>query len=76
MIIKNNLFSEFIGDHLFYFTRETLKNTLSRNGFEVVECENVWHNYIISATVRKRKPLNLSTFLSVQNKIKKEEIAA
>ena len=72
MIIKNNLFSEFIGDHLFYFTRETLKNTLSRNGFEVVECENVWHNYIISATVRKRKPLNLSPFLTVQNKIKKE----
>jgi 2-polyprenyl-3-methyl-5-hydroxy-6-metoxy-1,4-benzoquinol methylase len=71
MIIKNKLFSEFIGDHLFYFTRDTLHNTLSRNGFEVVECDNVWHNYIISATVRKRKPLDLKTFRNAQNNIKR-----
>ena len=71
MIIKNKLFSEFIGDHLFYFTRDTLHNTLSRNGFEVVECDNVWHNYIISAKVRKRKPLDLKTFRNAQNNIKR-----
>ena len=72
MIIRSNLFSEFIGDHLFYFTQDTLCRTLSLNGFEVLECDNVWHDYIISATVRKRKQLDLSTFGSSQAKITSE----
>ena len=59
MILRNNLFSEFIGDHLFYFTKETLKATLERNGFEVIECEEIWYKYIISAVVKKRKKLYL-----------------
>ena len=72
MIIRSNLFSEFIGDHLFYFTQDTLCRTLSLNGFEVLECDNVWHDYIISATVRKRKQLDLSSFGIIQDKIKSE----
>ena len=62
MMLKNNLFTEFINDHLFYFTKDTLASTLERNGFEVLKCENVWHDYIISATVKKRKTLDLSFF--------------
>ena len=72
MILRNNLFSEFIGDHLFYFTRETLKATLQRNGFEVIECEEIWHKYIISAVVKKRKKLDISRFKAHQEKITRE----
>lgn len=72
MILRNNLFSEFIGDHLFYFTRETLTATLSQNGFEVIECKEVWYDYMISAVVKKRERLDFSHFLEYQTKIRNE----
>ena len=72
MILRNKLFSEFIGDHLFYFTKETLSTTLSLNGFEIIECNELWHDYIISATVKKRKKLDISHFYKYQSKLKNE----
>lgn len=62
MIIKENLFSEFISDHLMYFTEKTLCRLLEKNGFEVMECKSVWYNYIISAEVKKRGQLDTSGF--------------
>lgn len=62
MILRKNLFSEFISDHLFYFTKETFISTLNRNGFEIIECDEVWHEYSISAVVKKRKMTDLSAF--------------
>ena len=72
MILRSNLFSEFVSDHLIYFTRETLIQTLSRNGFEVINCCSIWHDYILSATVRKRKSNCLAEFSSLQNRICKK----
>lgn len=72
MILQKNLFSEFISDHLFYFTKETLNNVLKLNGFEIIENNIVWHNYIISTVVKKRKKLNISHFYNSQTKIEKE----
>jgi len=72
MILKNNLFSEFINDHLFYFTKETLFSTLNQNGFEVLECTEVWYDYIISAVVRKRQPVDISQFYNHQESLKQE----
>ena len=72
MILKNNLFSEFTSDHLFYFTRDTLITTLKLNGFEILECNEVWHDYIISAVVKKRVKLNLEKFYNHQLKLKRE----
>ncbi len=72
MILQKKLFSEFIGDHLFYFTKETLGATLWFNGFEVLECEVQWYDYIISAVVRKRKKTDLSDFHNYQAKLKNE----
>jgi len=57
MILKSLLFSEFMRDHLFYFTKDSLTLTLQLNGFEVLSCEEVWHNYSISAVVKKRTRL-------------------
>ncbi len=72
MMLKKNLFSEFIGDHLFYFTRETLNALLERNGFEVVETQAIWHDYIISSVVRKRCPTDLSSFRHQQARLQSE----
>jgi len=72
MILRKNLFSEFIGDHLSYFTKETLNTTLRLNGFEIIDCNEVWHEYIISAVVRKRRRIDLSSFYEHQTKLRDE----
>lgn len=72
MIIKKNLFSEFINDHLYYFTKDTLTSVLNLNGFDVVECREVWHDYILSAVVRKRSLNNLSGFKRSQQNLTRE----
>lgn len=72
MILRENLFSEFINDHLYYFTEDTLRAVLSRNGFEIIESKQVWHDYIISMVVKKKQSLNLSPFKAHQEKVTKE----
>jgi len=72
MILRNGLFTEFISDHIFYFTRDALCTTLQLNGFEIIECHEVWHDYILSAFVRKREPLDLSNFDKCRDKLKRE----
>lgn len=62
MILKKELFSEFILDHLMYFTKDTFKRMLELNGFEVLEMKDIWYEYIISATVRKRTSISLCGF--------------
>jgi hypothetical protein len=49
-----------------------LTAVLTRNGFDVLDCGIVWHGYIISATVRKRKPLDVSSFAQFQSKLTDE----
>ena len=56
MILRKGLFSEFIVDHLCYFTRETLETAARLNGFSVLHCGEVWHDYILSMVVQKRPP--------------------
>ena len=68
-IIKNGLYSEFTVDHIFYFDRQTLRALLEKNGFEVISVDVIWHDYIISAQVRKRRPQNTSVFLEKQKRI-------
>jgi len=53
-ILRNHLFSEFMLDHLSYFTEGTLRFLLEKNGFQVLSCTPVWNDYILSAVVRKR----------------------
>jgi 2-polyprenyl-3-methyl-5-hydroxy-6-metoxy-1,4-benzoquinol methylase len=70
MIIKNNLFSEFISDHLYYFTKETFRRVLEVNGFEVIEIRAIWYDYIISAIVKKREKIDLSNFMKIKTNLK------
>lgn len=69
MILKEGLYSEFISDHLSYFTRETFTFALQRAGFEVLEAKIVWYDYILSAVVRKRQGTDLSLLAIQQDKI-------
>jgi len=69
MILEKQLFSEFISDHLLYFTRETLSFTLQSSGFQVLECTSVWHDYILSAVVRKRPITDLSALDSRRSEL-------
>ena len=72
MIVDKGLFSEFIGDHLFYFTEASLTQLLACSGFEVVDCRPAWHDYILSATIHKRTPIDLSHFIDYQARIERD----
>ena len=69
MIIEKNLFSEFIKDHLFYFTKNTLTNLLEQNGFDVLSCNAVWHDYSLSAVVRKKSTTDLTQLITFKVKV-------
>lgn len=62
MMVRERLFSEFISDHLLYFSSETLHSALRWNGFEVIGTEELRDDYVLSVAVRKREPLDLSEF--------------
>ena len=69
MILKNNLFTEFISDHIFYYTANTLRLMLETSGFEVLDIQSIWHDYILSATVQKRSASNISAFAEKRKSI-------
>lgn len=75
MIIKKKLYTEFILDHLNYFTKKTIKQLLNQNGFEIIECKEIWENYIISLVVKKRqilKDININKIIhTFRDKYKK-----
>ena len=70
MIVNENLFSEFIPDHIFYFTKESLTLLLNRNGFEVIEFSEERDKYVLSVLAKKRLPVDLTRFIEYQNRIK------
>jgi SAM-dependent methyltransferase len=53
-------FSEFIADHLLYFSRRTLSLTLEIAGFDVLNMGELRDGYVLAATVRRRHETNLS----------------
>lgn len=72
MILEKALYSEFIADHLSYFTAETLDLTLRLAGFEIVEARSIWQDYILSAVVRKRPPLDVVPLTVQQERIQRQ----
>lgn len=72
MMLEKSLYSEFIQDHLSYFTQDTLESILRWNGFEVLRCESIWYDYILSAIVRKRSSVKVEHLMDKHNQLKKE----
>jgi SAM-dependent methyltransferase len=68
-VLTNALYSEFIADHLLYFTARTLRTTLELSGFDVLSSSGVRDDYVISATVRRRRRLDMSGFAARQAEV-------
>ena len=60
LIHKEGMFAEYMLDHLSYFDENSLSTILTLAGFEVLEINKVWHDYILSAVVRKRSAKDFS----------------
>lgn len=71
MMLKKSLYSEFIQDHLSYFTEDTLKMILEMNGFQVLECKSIWYDYIISSKVRKRSCTQVEGFIQKHQQLQR-----
>lgn len=72
MILRRNLYSELISDHLLYFTKDTLELMLRLAGFEVIKIKSIFHNYILQAEVQKRTPTSYVAFSAEITKNKKQ----
>lgn len=68
LILQKNMYSEFMLEHLSYFTKDTLRLMLELSGFEVISCEVIWHDYIISAIVKKRCQIKPDAMLAAKEK--------
>lgn len=68
-IMEKHIFSEFMLDHLSYFTQNTLSLLLNKNGFQVERCRVIWNGYIISAVVRRRREMDTKGFLYAQESL-------
>ena len=72
MVVRQTLFSEFVGDHLLYFTAATLRTTLEINGFDVLRVDELRDGYVLSALVRKRDRSDISGFCEQQQQLTTE----
>ena len=72
MIVGKGMISEFMLEHLTYFDSATLRLALETSGFEIIDIKEVWHNYILSAVVRLRPPLNIGHSVRQWNLLKNE----
>lgn len=69
MIIKNGIFWEFIRDHIFYFTQDTLTNIFIQSGFDIIDRYTAMDNYILGIAIKKRIPLNIDKFIYNYNNV-------
>lgn len=69
MILSRFIFNEFISDHVSYFTKNTLQLLLNISGFDVLRCEPIWHDYILSAVVRKRSQQSAFGFSNARSQL-------
>ncbi|MBN2183163.1 MAG: methyltransferase domain-containing protein [Sedimentisphaerales bacterium] len=68
-IIRDRIFGEFIIDHLFYFTRQTLRFICEASGFDVLRIQEIWEGASLSAVVKKRQPLTALPFIENQKQL-------
>ncbi len=62
MIQEKSIYTEFTIDHIFYFTKDTLKSLLELYGFNVLSIKSIWYDYILSAEVKVRQQVDFSAF--------------
>ena len=72
MILENSMFTEFVSDHIFYFSRDSLEAILRCNGFDVLECKETWHRYTLSAVVKRREVVDFSKMTNLTDQLTDE----
>jgi SAM-dependent methyltransferase len=72
MILSQDMISEFMLEHLTYFTKKTLRHALESTGFEVLEISEVWHEYLLSAVVINKQIIELKPALNKWSDLKLE----
>lgn len=70
MILDKKIFADFSTEHLFYFTKDPLSNTLRINGFDVIIINVIWYENIISAVVKKKKRVLIDDFINQKELLK------
>jgi 2-polyprenyl-3-methyl-5-hydroxy-6-metoxy-1,4-benzoquinol methylase len=70
-IIENESSYELIRDHIAYYTKDTLKFLMEKNGFEVIEDQRI-NRDTISLIVRKRSNIDVSGLRKNIESLKKE----
>ena len=71
MIDSGNI-CDFSCEHLSYFTKSTLELALNMSGFEIVDFNILFHEHILSATVKKRRSLMTNNFQLAVNQLNKK----
>lgn len=71
MILEESLFTEFVSDHIFYFSQDSLETALRSNGFDVMDCRETWHRYTLTAIVKKRRGVDFSDMAHLTESLKK-----
>lgn len=69
MIEKDGLTTEFVTEHLIYFTEKTLRLILEINGFQVLSMESKFANYVLSAHVKKRNADDFTKFIEFRDRM-------
>ena len=70
VISRSGLATEFMSEHLTYFSKSTLKLMLEINGFDVECVELKFSEYVISAQVRKKPEVEFNEFDEFQSSMK------
>ena len=60
--LRYRLVSDFIADHVFYFSKETLRRCLESAGLIVESVKSIWDDNVLSAEVRSRIIPNYGEF--------------
>ncbi len=62
MMLRQSTITEFMCDHLYYFTHDSLTNLLHRHGFVVLKTRELFHGYFLSVEVQRRQCTDLADF--------------
>jgi len=71
-LLRKNLLTEFIPDHLTYFTQSTLTTLLSISGFNVLTMHESRDDYVLTAIVRKRTSLKFTNDNPSEGRLSKD----
>ena len=72
MILRENMLSEFMLEHLTYFNRDSFQRVLELSGFEVITMNETWHDYSLSAEIKVRNSLDLNAMQRIWSDLKSE----